>query len=72
MPTDLEEPEAEEIMAMLVKEDKTCKEKRSLDEKKKKMQLWREKSEQRWKERSNAHRNTVLTSWSQLCIAVST
>lgn len=36
MPTDLEEPEAEEIMAMLVKEDKTCKEKRSLDEKKKK------------------------------------
>lgn len=36
MPTDLEEPEAEEIMAMLEKEDKTCKEKRSLDEKKKK------------------------------------
>jgi len=25
MPTDLEEPEAEEIMAMLEKEDKTCK-----------------------------------------------
>lgn len=34
MPTDLEEPEAEEIMAMLEKEDKICKEKRSLDEKK--------------------------------------
>lgn len=42
MPTDLEEPEAEEIMAMLEKEDKTCKEKRSLDEKKKNATVERE------------------------------
>lgn len=33
MPKDLEEPEAEKIMATLEEEDKNCREKRSVDEK---------------------------------------